>query len=150
MEKIIKLTLLATSLSMMMLYPIGNLIIILPSTPLLYPLNYLQTLGIDANFVLGFLIAIIFLKILSIPQRYPFGMGFIFLILGLFSYIAFQVYKFEISLYAFNHRNENPYNIKYLIEFIIFLFNFIGLILVYRSNLPKSIELECQQQITNE
>ncbi|KXO81251.1 hypothetical protein AYL20_16350 [Acinetobacter venetianus] len=150
MEKIIKLTLLATSLSMMMLYPIGNLIIILPSTPLLYPLNYLQTLGIDANFVLGFLIAIIFLKILSIPQRYPFGMGFIFLILGLFSYIVFQVYKFEISLYAFNHRNENPYNIKYLIEFIIFLFNFIGLILVYRSNLPKSIELECQQQITNE
>ena len=34
MEKIIKLTLLATSLSIMLLYPIGNLIIILTLNPL--------------------------------------------------------------------------------------------------------------------
>ena len=122
----------------------------LPSTPLLSPFNYLQSLGIGADFVLGFLISIIFLKILSVPQRYPLGMGFIFLILGLFSYFTFQVYKFDISVYAFNHRNENSYNIKYLIEFIVFLFNFIGLILIYRSNLPEYIELEDAQRATNE
>ncbi|MEB6677955.1 hypothetical protein [Acinetobacter haemolyticus] len=150
MEKIIKLILLATSLSIMLLYPIGNLLIILPSTPLLYPLNYLQSLGIDANFVLGLFISIFFLQILSVPQRYPFGMGFIFLSLGLLGYITFQVYKFDISLYAFNHRNKNPYNIKYLIELVIFTFNFIGLILVYRSNLPEYITLENDQQIIPE
>ncbi len=122
----------------------------LPSTPLLSPFNYLQSLGIGADFVLGFLISIIFLKILSVPQRYPLGVGFIFLILGLFSYFTFQVYKFDISVYAFNHRNENSYNIKYLIEFIVFLFNFIGLILIYRSNLPEYIELEDAQRATNE
>ena len=87
---------------------------------------------------------------MSVPQRYPLGMGFIFLILGLFSYFTFQVYKFDISVYAFNHRNENSYNIKYLIEFIVFLFNFIGLILIYRSNLPEYIELEDAQRATNE
>ena len=111
-----------------------------PSSVFLSPFNYLQALGIEAAFALGFLISAIVLLMLSIPQRYPYGKGFILLGLGLISYIIFQVYKYEVSLYAFNHRNENPYNIKYLIEFIIFSFNFLGLIFVYHSNLPKQID----------
>ncbi|WP_228146628.1 hypothetical protein [Acinetobacter sp. ANC 3903] len=124
----------------MMLYPMGNLFIVLPSSVFLSPFNYLQALGIEAAFALGFLISTIVLLMLSIPQRYPYGKGFILLGLGLISYIIFEMYKYEVNLYAFNHRNENSYNVKYLIELIIFLFNFLGLILVYHSNLPKQID----------
>ncbi|MFH7767395.1 hypothetical protein [Acinetobacter sp. BSP-28] len=140
MQNFIKLLLIASGFAIMMLYPMGNLFIILPPNVFLSPFNYLQTLGIEAAFALGFLISAIVLLMLSVPQRYPYGKGFILLGLGLVSYIIFQVYKYEVSLYAFNHRNENPYNIKYLIEFIIFSFNFLGLIFVYHFNLPKQID----------
>ncbi len=146
MEKIIKLILLATALSVLLGYPVGNLLIILPTTPLLSPLNYIQSWGIDAHFVMGFMIAIIVLKLLDIPERYPFGAGFVFLILGFFAYVLFQIYKLDISMYAFNHREENRYNIKYLIEFIIFLLNIIGLILIYRSNPPDFIASDDQHR----
>jgi hypothetical protein len=140
MQNFIKLLLIASGFAIMMLYPMGNLFIVLPANIFLSPFNYLQTLGIEATFALGFLISTIVLLMLSVPQRYPYGKGFILLGLGLFSYIIFQVYKYEVSLYAFNHRNEIPYNIKYLIELIVFLFNFVGLIFVYHSNLPKQID----------
>ncbi|OTG75197.1 hypothetical protein B9T26_06420 [Acinetobacter sp. ANC 4169] len=140
MQNFIKLLLIASGFAIMMLYPMGNLFIVLPSSVFLSPFNYLQALGIEAAFAFGFLISTIVLLILSVPQRYPYGKGFILLGLGLISYIIFQVYKYEVSLYAFNHRNENSYNVKYLIELIIFLFNFLGLILVYHSNLPKQID----------
>ncbi|OTG57357.1 hypothetical protein B9T29_15055 [Acinetobacter sp. ANC 3903] len=140
MQNFIKLLLIASSFAIMMLYPMGNLFIVLPSSVFLSPFNYLQALGIEAAFALGFLISTIVLLMLSIPQRYPYGKGFILLGLGLISYIIFEMYKYEVNLYAFNHRNENSYNVKYLIELIIFLFNFLGLILVYHSNLPKQID----------
>lgn len=139
MQNFIKLLLIASGFAIMMLYPMGNLFIVLPANVFLSPFNYLQTLGIEATFALGFLISTIVLLMLSVPQRYPYGKGFILLGVGLFSYIIFQLYKYEVSLYAFNHQNEIPYNIKYLIEFIIFLFNFSGLIFIYYSNLPKQI-----------
>lgn len=140
MQNCIKLLLIASGFAIMMLYPMGNLFIVLPSSVFLSPFNYLQALGIEAAFALGFLISTIVLLMLSIPQRYPYGKGFILLGLGLISYIIFEMYKYEVNLYAFNHRNENSYNVKYLIELIIFLFNFLGLILVYHSNLPKQID----------
>lgn len=140
MQNCIKLLLIASGFAIMMLYPMGNLFIVLPSSVFLSPFNYLQALGIESAFALGFLISAIVLLMLSIPQRYPYGKGFILLGLGLISYIIFEMYKYEVNLYAFNHRNENSYNVKYLIELIIFLFNFLGLILVYHSNLPKQID----------
>ena len=85
MEKIIKLILLATALSVLLGYPVGNLLIILPTTPLLSPLNYIQSWDMDAHFVVGFLISILILKLLDVPERYPFGVGFVFLILGFFA-----------------------------------------------------------------
>ncbi|TCB71019.1 hypothetical protein E0H88_06860 [Acinetobacter sp. ANC 4216] len=140
MHNFIKLLLIASGFAIMMLYPMGSLFIVLPSSVFLSPFNYLQALGIEAAFALGFLISAIVLLILSVPQRYPYGKGFILLGLGLISYIIFQVYKYEVSFYAFNHRNVNAYHVKYLIELIIFLFNFLGLIFIYHSNLPKQID----------
>jgi hypothetical protein len=120
MQNCIKLLLIASGFAIMMLYPMGNLFIVLPSSVFLSPFNYLQALSIESAFALGFLISAIVLLMLSIPQRYPYGKGFILLGLGLISYIIFQMYKYEVNLYAFNHRNENSYNVKYLIELIIF------------------------------
>ena len=89
---------------------------------------------------LRFLIAIIVLLILAVPQRYPSGKGFIILAIGLLSYIIFQIFKSEITLYAFNHQTRHSYNLKYLIEFMIFLLNGIGLGFIYHSNMPRQVE----------
>ena len=140
MHNLIKLLLIASGFAIMMLYPMGNLFIVLPSSVFLSPFHYLQAVGIEAAFALGFLTSAIVLLMLSVPQRYTYGKGFILLGLGLISYIIFQMYKHELGLYAFSHRNEYAYPIKYLIEFIIFLFNFLGLVFIYHSNLPKPIE----------
>lgn len=140
MQNFIKLFLLASGLAIMLLYPMGNLLLIIPPNVVLAPFNYLQTLGIEAAFSLGFLITMIVLLILAIPRRYPYGKGFIILGIGLLSYIAFQIFKSEISLYAFHHQTQHSYNLKYLLEFIIFLLNGVGLALIYHSNLPRQIE----------
>lgn len=140
MQNFIKLFLLASGLAIMLLYPMGNLLLILPPNVVLAPFNYLQTFGIEASFSLGFLIAIIVLLILAVPQRYPSEKGFIILAIGLLSYIIFQIFKSEITLYAFNHQTRHSYNLKYLIEFMIFLLNGIGLGFIYHSNMPRQIE----------
>jgi hypothetical protein len=76
----------------------------------------------------------------GVPQRYPSGKGFIILAIGLLSYIIFQIFKSEITLYAFNHQTRHSYNLKYLIEFMIFLLNGIGLGFIYHSNMPRQVE----------
>ena len=140
MQNFIKLFLLASGLAIMLLYPMGNLLLIIPPNVVLAPFNYLQSLSIEAPFSLGFLIAMIVLLILAIPQRYPYGKGFIILGIGLLSYIIFQIFKSEITLYAFNHQTKHSYNLKYLIEFMIFLLNCIGLAFIYHSNMPRQLE----------
>lgn len=139
MINILKLILLASGMAGLLLYPMGNLIIILPS-PLLYPLNYLQYLGIDGNFALGFLISAIILYCLSVPLRYSWNIGFIFLLIGFLGFIGLQIYGFDVSKYSLKQVLEGGFNFKYFVEFIIFLFNFIGLFIIYKSNLPEIIQ----------
>ena len=77
MKNFIKLLLLAAGMSVMLHYPMGNLLIILPSNILLSPLNYLQILGLDAAFTLGLLISGLILYMFNIQQRYTWSLGFI-------------------------------------------------------------------------
>ena len=139
MQNFIKLILLASGLAVMLDYPTGNLILNLPNI-LLTPFHYLHHIGIQASFALGFIIAAILLLLLGVPQRYPYSKGFILLGIGLFAYVLFQIFKLEISISAMNQATMFSYKLKYLIELIVFGFVSIGLVLIYRSNMPRPVE----------
>lgn len=139
MINIIKLILLGSGMACLLLYPMGNLIIVMPSIPF-NPLNDLERLGFDGTFVLGFIISSMILYCFSVPLRYSWGIGFIVLLIGLFGSIGLQVYRSEVSTYSLKQVLAHSFHFKYFIEFIVFLFNFIGLLLVYRSNLPEILE----------
>ena len=130
MQNFIKLILLASGLAVMLDYPTGNLILNLPNI-LLTPFHYLHHIGIQAA---------ILLLLLGVPQRYPYSKGFILLGIGLFAYVLFQIFKLEISISAMNQATMFSYKLKYLIELIVFGFVSIGLVLIYRSNMPRPVE----------
>lgn len=123
----------------MLHYPMGNLLIILPSNILLSPLNDLQILGLDAAFTLGLLISCLILYIFNIQQRYTWSLGFISLLIGIIFYTLAQCFKLEISIYSLENVKEYGFNFKYLIELIFFIFISIGFILIYKSNLPAKL-----------
>ena len=139
MKNFIKLLLLAAGMSVMFHYPMGNLLIILPSNILLSPLNYLQFLGLDAAFTLGLLISCLILYMFNIQQRYTWSLGFISLFIGIIFYTLAQSFKLEISIYSLEHVKEYGFNFKYLIELVFFIFISIGFILIYKSNLPAKL-----------
>jgi hypothetical protein len=139
MQNFIKLVLLASGLAILLDYPMGSLILSMPSL-LLAPFNYLNQIGIEASFVLGFFISIILLLLLQVPQRYPHSKGFILLGCGLVAYILFQIFKLEISISAMNQLTLSSYRLKYVIELIVFSFISVGMILIYRSNMPRPVE----------
>ena len=139
MQNFIKLVLLACGSAIMLDYPMGNLIISLPSL-VVTPFNYLNQLGISASFGLGFFISLAVLLMLGIPQRYPQGKGFIVLGIGLMAYILFQIFRLEISISAMNQATVFSSKLKYVIELIVFSLVSVGFILIYRSNMPRPVE----------
>lgn len=141
MNHLMKVILLAGSLSLILLHAINLILLLFPIQPLAYLLARLPYL--DAGFLLGFVLSLLFVTWFKLQQRYPYGWGFYCILVALMVYGLNAVFKTHLFLYISAHQNSFPlpyHTTRFSIEILIQLLNIIGLLMIFKSNLPPLLK----------